>query len=476
MRGRKAGVLAKAPAPAVSLPARASGSRRLALTAGILGLLATLTAGGFSWFQGRYDEAPTQSVTLQALTNEDYPEDPEDRSRVYGNYRHGRLHVERIAGTRYRVLLEPADDHATAIELPDVDLAHFVAAVPPWVKTDPELTKIGLIDREWNRQQVSFRRDSPFVRVHDGGDGFEQRALTRVDLARNCLNAGLWEVLLFTSEDGVERVYEHLWFTFPLGLYKQLFEQVNGLSYWDYWWSLEHWVSPAGTPVRLERLRSVEREWPMQAVPKWDEVPPARGEQLLKRRNVLAGAVRTYRDWFTQSIRFASFIAPGRYSVAHPRETELQLLADFTGAVLRRIRVVEASRPLFEIELHFRDSQTGQASRLVFGGLDIQALPSTSPATYERGWQAPMGLGNPAFFESYEDLVVNPPRTRTFYGVHLDNDGRWIDHHAVGVDGPLLHRDATDPALLHLYLLAYERHALLTHLVLTCPPDVCSRQ
>lgn len=107
-----------------------------------------------------------------------------------------------------------------------------------------------------------------YVKVHDGGDGFEQRTLSRVDLARNCLNAGLWEPLLFVEEDGDERVYEHTWFTLPLGLYKNLFERVNGLSYWDYWWSLEHyWVDPAGTSIRLDRIRTVEREWPVSVSP-----------------------------------------------------------------------------------------------------------------------------------------------------------------------------------------------------------------
>ena len=39
----------------------------------------------------------------------------------------------------------------------------------------------------------------------------------------------------------------NMWFH-VLGLYKRLFEQVNGLSYWSYW-SFEHWVDPSGTPV-----------------------------------------------------------------------------------------------------------------------------------------------------------------------------------------------------------------------------------
>ncbi len=439
---------------------------------GAVALIVGTGLGGTVWWQTRYNGAPEQTVHLTAFSNKEYPEDPEERSAEFGNYPHRRLRIQQRGETRFRFVIEPGSTHSTTIELPDVDLAHFVAAVPAWVKSDPDLTKIGLIDREWNRQQVSFRRGG-HIQVHDGGDGFEQRALSRVDLARNCLNAGLWELLLFTVDDGVERVYAHVWFTFPLGLYKSLFERVNGLSYWDYWWSLEHWVDPTGTPIVLDRLRTVEQEWEVNATAQWDEHPAVRGEQILKRKNVLAGPVHTYRDWYTQPVQFASFIPPGRYSLKHPRDTQLHYLAEFVGAKLRQVRMQASPQPLFEIEFGFRDSGTGEMSRLVFGGLDLGTLPATITEHYEQGWQAPMGIANPSFFESYEDVLAVPPSQRTFYGFHLDARDHWMDHHAVGVDGPLLHRDARDPATLHLYLLSYERHALLNHFVVRCPVDVC---
>jgi hypothetical protein len=444
---------------------------------GVAVLAIGLAFGAVAWFHARYDDTREQTVPLTTFSNAEYPEDPEDRSREFGNYPHRSLQIQQTGDTRFRFVLQPTSSRAAAIELFDVDLAHFVAAVPPWVRTDPDLTKVGLIDREWNRQQVSFRQDSLYVRTHKGGDGFEYRALSRVDLARNCLNAGLWEILLFTVEDGEERVYEHTWFTFPLGLYKQLFERVNGLSYWDYWWSLEHWVDPAGTPIRLDRLRTVEREWPLVTSAQWDEAPRWQGEQRLKRKNILAPtAIHTYRDWYIQPVRFASFIQPGYYSVAYPRDTKLHYLSELTRTTLRRIHTPAHSNALYELDLVFKDSRTGEPTRLIFGGLDLRSLPSASSNHYERGWQAPMGIGNPSFFEPYEELLARPPLGRPFYGFHLDNQNRWINHHEVGVDGPLLHWDADDPSKLHLYLLAYERHALLNHFVIICPSDACPKR
>jgi hypothetical protein len=442
-------------------------------TVASLACLVILAIAGGAWFADRYDDRPRQSVTLTAFSKDEYPENPENTSQVFGAYPHRQVIVEQLGDTRFRFLLEPASAKSAAIELTDIDLAHFVAAVPLWAKADDDLTKIALIDREWNRQQVRFNRSSHNVHVRDGGDGFEQRTLSRVDLARNCLNAGLWELLLFTMEDGEERVYEHVWFTFPLGLYKQLFERVNGLSYWSYWWSLEHWIDPSGTPIRLEQLRTVEQESTIQATAQWNEPISVSGEQTRKRKNILTPVATTYHDWYTGPVQFASFIPPGRYSHAHPRDTQLHYLAELTGGRVRQVKLRGHDKTLVEIELTFRSSKNGESSRLILGGLDAAAIPTASPGQYTHGWSVPLGIGNPGFFESYEEAVANPPTQRTFYGFHLDSQDRWLDHHAIGVDGPLLHWDADNPSTLHLYLLSYERHALLNHLVITCLPNIC---
>lgn len=446
-------------------------SRRFTRRPTLVGLTVVIGAlgVGVAWFADRYDGQPEQSVSLRTFSEEEYPENPDHTSSGYGQYPHRVLVIQQLGGTRFRFVLRPAAPHAATIELVEVDLAHLVAAVPPWLTQDADLTRVGLIDREWNRQQVRFGRESPVVHVSADGDGIEVRSLSRVDLARNCLNAGLWEILLFTQEEGEERIYEHLWFTFPLGLYKHLFEQVNGLSYWSYWWPLEHWADPSGTPIHLDRLRAVEQDWPIRATVHWDEAPPFHGEQRRKRANSLSGAAASYREWYPRPVQFASFIPPGRYSLRHPRETRLHYLSELTGAVLRLVRMPSHPQRLYEIELTFRSSQTAERTRLIIGGLDLAALPSLSPEQYERGWQIPLGIANPSFFESYDELAARPPVTRSVYGFHLDADGRWLDHHAIGVDGPLMHRDADEPFLLHVYLLSYERHALLNHVTLVLP-------
>ena len=81
----------------------------------------------------------------------------------------------------------------------------------------------------------------------------------------------------------------------------------------------------------------------------------------------------------------------------------------------------------------------------------------------------PMGIGVPPFYQSYAELQSNPPQLSSYVSVLLDEDGKWIDHHHFGIDGPVLHRDETHPKRLHVYLLSYERHAIIAHIVVSLP-------
>lgn len=39
-----------------------------------------------------------------------------------------------------------------------------------------------------------------------------------------------------------------------------------------------------------------------------------------------------------------------------------------------------------------------------------------------------MGIGNPGFFETYDELAAHLPSQRTFYAFHLDAQNHWLDH------------------------------------------------
>jgi len=51
----------------------------------------------------------------------------------------------------------------------------------------------------------------------------------------------------------------------------------------------------------------------------------------------------------------------------------------------------------------------------------------------------------------------------------LDDEGKWLDSHEIGIDGPLLHL-SEDGETLHVWLLSFERHALVGHYSLPYKP------
>jgi len=78
----------------------------------------------------------------------------------------------------------------------------------------------------------------------------------------------------------------------------------------------------------------------------------------------------------------------------------------------------------------------------------------------------PMGIGVPPFYQTYEQLQANDPCDSPYYAFVLNEKDQWIDHHKAAIDGPVMHRDADNPDIVHLYLLSYERHTLIAHFIL----------
>jgi uncharacterized membrane protein YdjX (TVP38/TMEM64 family) len=441
--------------------------RSVVIAFGALLLAAAAAAGVRTYF--RYRTANEMEVAVREFSNAEYPEDPAHRSRHYGQYQGRTLTLVKKEGTRFDFVFKPEHPHIATVVFKDVDVSLMTPSLPEWTKADDGLRRIALTDRQWNRQQVRFGGPGSAHVDVTGGDGFEREHLFSAELAKNCLNAELWEVLLFTREQGDKALYYQGWFTFPLGHYKDIFERQTGLPYWKHWYYLEHWFDPAGTPVPPDQLRRVvsEREAPAT----FDTAEPvlAASEQARKRRTTIAENVRTWNDCFDgrHAIRFASFIPPGRYSVQHPWKNEYLRIDRFEKAILREVVSPATDKPLSELELVFRSTTQDGVCRFFVSGFDLDALPRLPVGDYPKGLYMPMGIGVPPFFQSYEELQKNPPDRSPYFSVLLDGQGRWIDHHKFAIDGPVLHRDEHDPDMLHAYLLSYERHSLIAHIVLS---------
>ena len=443
----------------------------------VVGVLAT--AGGAAaatWFYAppavtemisdRYAVADEMVVPVREFTTFEYPEDPSARADRYGEYSGRRLRLVRRDKTHFDFIFEPTGgSHIATVTFANVDVSRMTPGQPAWCRDEPGLTRIALTDREWNRQQVRFPAGGENVRV-EGGDGWEAEHLEVAALAKNCLNAGLWEVLLSHRDaTGNKRMYYQGWFTFPLGHYRELVEANAGVDYADYWFGLEHWDDPAGTWMNLDKLRAVTSEREVPIAFDAEEPLAVAGEQVRKKRTLLAPNVRTWGEFPRRpDVSFATFIPPGTYSVSHPWSNEYERLATLEGAILRDVQAADG-QSLQELELRFT-GLNGQANRFLVGGVDLAALPQLPMSEYPKGLYMPMGIGVPPFYADYADLLTSDPMESPYYSFLLDADDRWIDHHAAAIDGPVMHRDADDPTKLHLYLLSYERHTLVGHFVI----------
>ena len=423
---------------------------------------------GVSGFTSRYQANREMQVKVKELSNLEYPENPATLDPNFQRYANRELKIIRTDDTHFDFLLEPTDEKTAKVIIKNIDLSLLIPKAPEWAKEDEGLEVIAFTDREWNRQQIKFPVDSEHIEVI-GGDGFEQQNLGEVALARNCLNAGLWEIILSTKdEDGKKAMYYQGWFDLPMGYYKDVFEKINNLSYWKHWWKLEHWQDPTGTVTDVNLLRKVINEQEVGTELPLDEKIIAAGEQSRKIRTTQAINLRTWGDFYNQNneIRFATFRPPGFYDHDKPWGNEYWRIGQFEKAMLRNIKPVGVSDNLQEIELLFRDTKTGEQNKLFISGFNINELPQLPVEEYPQGFYMPMGIGLSPFYQSYEELKQNPPYESPYFSFLVDSQERWIDHHRLAVDGPVMHLDRDNPELLHLYLLSYERNTLVAHFLI----------
>src|SRR5690606_897959 len=112
-----------------------------------------------------------------------------------------------------------------------------------------------------------------------------------------------------------------------------------------------------------------------------------------KVRTIHAKEVRHWEDLSEEkSIRFASYIAPGRYSVDRMWDHEYERIAALDKSYVRRVTCPVSKKELYEIELVFRNVKTGALNRFIVGGVDIKRVPQLPVSLYPEGLYMPMGI------------------------------------------------------------------------------------
>lgn len=342
-----------------------------------------------------------------------------------------------------------------SILLQELDLAELIPTIPNHVKSSPYLSYIACVNQEWNRNQVRFE-PSEFSSTLP--------QVSRVDLARNCLNAYLWEIILYVKENGQNLPFAHGWFEFPHDLYAQLFETKNQTPFAKYKKPLEDWVDPQNEAVDMGLLRRIVDTLDISFEDLSDHMYPLTGARRKKFKEIVyPESFSTMRDLQSDSSLFATFSIPGYYNRQNPRKTELGRIHHLEEIRLFKVHTPTSEKPLTEIRLQFEHKATKERTFLTIGGIDLDQFPVLAESEANQGWKNSMGIGNHTFYESYQENISHHAQTSAYYAMLTDTDGNWLDSHQIGIDGPLFHFTDEGRKNLHLWLLSFERHALVGH-------------
>ncbi|MGB1032644.1 MAG: hypothetical protein ACPGWM_08515, partial [Flavobacteriales bacterium] len=177
------------------------------------------------------------------------------------------------------------------------------------------------------------------------------------------------------------------------------------------------------------------------------------------------------RELQTDSSLFATFSQPGFYNCADPRTTELGRFFHLENVEVLQTQIDDVHKHL-ELVFHFEDESKRRKTQLNLGGLNLEDIPTLTVEEANKGWKNSMGFGNHTFYESYEEHVHIHPDNNPYFAALFDEELKWLDSHQIGIDGPVLHLDAENPNLLHVWLLSFERHAFIGHYTVNLQPEV----
>lgn len=409
------------------------------------------------------------SAPITELSDEEYPHNTDlgNMSSNYHELSHDSVKITRKPNGMFEFIISPANPVSDTITFPEIDIKVYIPALPEWIKKDTFLTEFGYTNAEWNRHQVRYDREKDYFKIKGGG--YESQKIIRIDIARNCLNAGLWELIFYSQEDGKSVPCYHGWFMFPENLYGELFETINGEKYEVYKPRMAGWIDPENKLINFDLLRTVKSENEIKFTSLNDQMYPLTGARVSKRKNIIYPKdAKSINDFLNDSTRFATFAPPGIYTRSDPRRTQLSKLAFPKVITLRSIvqKEVNPEKELTEFEIEYSNRSGNETTYLILGGLSLDQMPKLSLPDNNSGYKMPMGIANHHFYETYEKAQNNPSKQNPYYGLLVDKNKKCLDSHAVGIDGPIIFWDADDEGLLHILLLSFERHAFVGHITL----------
>lgn len=397
---------------------------------------------------------------LIELNPDQYPDNPDSEIKhsLYESIKYDRIEFQALNDSTFNITLVPESSDDT-ITLASINLMEYLPTINCSIKKNKYASYIDIINQEWNRNQVQFNKSEFVIKSLNANN------IVRLDIARNCLNAYLWEVILFADFRGEQKPIYHGWFNFPKELYASLFELRNNTKYTEYQKPLEEWVDIESKPIDLNLLRIVKDEREVYFENFNMQPYSLKGERKKKFKNIIYPVNTTIMQSFlTDSTLFATFSPPGIYNKSDPRKTELSRLANLNKIIARKtIASYYSSDTLIELEMIFNAGSVEKQTHFFISGLQKNEIPVLDTSEVEKGWQNSMGIGNHTFYETYKNSQSHSSLNSPYFALLTDIEGKWLDSHKIGIDGPLLYWDIKDKRKLHVLILSFERHAFVSH-------------
>ncbi len=404
---------------------------------------------------------------ITELTDEEYPDnnDIESRSPLWDKYTHDKVEIVRNSEKDFTVTFFPNNEYSDTLFIEHVNLLAWMPTIPDYIKDD-YLKHIGIINAEWNRNQVRLNEGE----FRMSSENEEHTKTIRVDLARNCLNAYAWEVITYAAEGSMY----HGWFDFPKAMYRELFDEVNKgkVTFAEYKDHLEVYNHPRKEKVDLAMFREVKASFEVPFTNLNDQPYPMTGARKSKYKNIVSPEQpAVINDFLNDDTKFSTFQWPGWYDTKDPRTSTLSMLANPTKVILNgTVSKNKTNDETIEFDITFaRAGDSTYLTRVVIGGVKLSDLKQMPIEDYNGAFKYPMGIGNHPFYEGVESVQTNLTQDSPYYALILDAEGEWLDSHFFGVDGPILHLDEHNPNMIHFWLLSFERHAMVTHLTFELP-------
>ncbi len=350
----------------------------------------------------------TYGLEIKEMSDPEYPDNPDIGFRAsdydFDYFKSGRV----LRNGENAFDLELISLNEDTLHLKNLDIKNWLPTVPNALKKDEYLTKLALINQEWNRNQVKFKEDEFYSSTPK---------ITRLDVARNCLNSELWEVIPYIQENILRTV-----------------TSSKAVNYSD--------LSDSPYPLAGARLKK-------------------------KKEIIHPDSFQTMRDLQSDSTTLATFSPPGFYNRNDPRKTKLGRFKQLDSVIVNTTDSKMSTGLFTELKLFFSDAE--RKTVLTIGGLKTSDFPVLAEEEANAGWKNSMGFGNHTFYEDFTTHKEVNAAQNPYYAYLSDENGNWLDSHLIGIDGPIFHLDIEGSSVLHLWLLSFERHALVGHYTLELP-------